>query len=169
MAVTQTFSGLFKPGVLVPIGGYPPISPNALDSATVVATISTTDLSTATNTQELIPLPLGRAIRKLMFFTNRAGDTNGSPLLAANLILRTTDASGANTDVVLYTGTTGFQAQAGTATDPLIVLFPDPPQTGSVTIPASGPGVSFARLVFVVTTPPATAQSFSLTAELTWK
>jgi len=174
---TLLYSNLFSTAVPGrPLSPRPYNALEAIDGDCCSATLTTALEGDAAGVIELIPVPLHKQLVKVEMTWGRA-DTNGTPLLAANLLLRLTDKLGVNYDsfIVGLTPTLLGAAQA-TPYGVLIPLLPAAQATASVAGSiqcgmgvTGGPAQGFGRIVLQNTAAAATAAQVTFTLYATWK
>lgn len=143
----------------LPTAGHPYNPPMGIASAYVLKELATTQLDTAADATYMIPVPCGRTIF-LIGRRNEDLDSGGGGALDMDIVLRTTDKNGVNTDTVLINEGTAFNA-ARTA----LVWEPIAAATGY--IPASATGVG--HIICKVVTAASTAQAGDVEIIAFWR
>lgn len=113
---STTYSALYNSDG-TPLSTYPQLMPTSF-SLTYTVPTAQQDLG---DTSYLIPVPLGCTLTGLMV-SNGDMDTNGTPLLDMDVVLRLPLSDGTNQDDILYNAGTAFTAAV---TTPLYVAIVD--------------------------------------------
>lgn len=149
------YSALYDSNNL-PTGGRPFNPPFGIAIDYVNEEIATTELDTANDVTYLIPVPVGRTIVKIEV-KNEELDTGGGNALDLDIVLRTTDSAGTNTDTILYNAGTAFSAAVTTPT----VVYPN------AKVPASATGIG--HIIAKVNVAATTAAAGDITLFAMWR
>ncbi len=126
MAATSVYSSLFaSASSSAPGTGRPISSPFGDDCDIVSYTYADTSLDDAGDFVGLIPVRYGKKLVALAF-TCGDGDS-GTGVLDMDIILRTTNSAGTNTDTILYNAGTAFATAITTVTWVLLPTLPQVP------------------------------------------
>ena len=154
MAAATVYSSLFNSDGTPKKVWNPPFG--AMGSISIRDTVATTTLDDTGDFLALIPVANGTVMTELTV-ANGDLDTDGSPALDADIIMRAIDSAGTATDTILYNAGAAFQAAVTTAR--VIPLVADDDVGG---IEATGGAEGYVLIGFYVNTAAATGASTTL-------
>lgn len=152
----MSYSDLFS-SATVPAEGHPLRSLGGERCAVGALVLATTDLDTAGDFSQMCAIPIGEKPKLILLDATADMDTGGTAA-DFDIVYRTTDANGTNTDVILLNAGTRFTAAI---TTPTIVFIP-PSTVAAIPTSANGFGVIGWKVNVVATTPVSSTVNFAV-------